>query len=236
MIGTVLCYVLLPAARLLRALRGNPAPGGRRQEPGEAAAGARRGGVRVLLASPPGPACGGCCLGGWEPGSCWPPRSSLSPSPQRQERRVGARAAARGAVGACAGPGRRGGSVCGGKKGRRLCSSGGCNLRGGPSLPPRPALRVWGGLWRRAAPRPVAARGPAGDSWMDSCFACISVSLSFLDRYSCFTASGDCAGVKPPSCLNVSPGLWQPPAHRGHREQLPVTSQIQLPSYSNRLL
>lgn len=29
MIGTVLCYVLLPAARLLRALRGNAAPGGR---------------------------------------------------------------------------------------------------------------------------------------------------------------------------------------------------------------
>lgn len=31
MIGTVLCYVLLPAARLLRALRGNAAPGGRQR-------------------------------------------------------------------------------------------------------------------------------------------------------------------------------------------------------------
>lgn len=41
MIGTVLCYVLLPAVRLLRALRGNPAPGGRRRGREAAGGGAR---------------------------------------------------------------------------------------------------------------------------------------------------------------------------------------------------
>lgn len=51
MIGTVLCYVLLPAVRLLRALRGNPAPGGRRRRGREVAGGAR--GARPSLRRAP---------------------------------------------------------------------------------------------------------------------------------------------------------------------------------------
>lgn len=77
MIGTVLCYVLLPAARLLRALRGNPAPGGRRRGPAGAGCGSP--------SPPPAPARGGSGRrgpGGGEPGSCRLPRSPPpSPSP-----------------------------------------------------------------------------------------------------------------------------------------------------------
>lgn len=58
MIGTVLCYVLLPAARLLRALRGNAAPGGRAGGGVGEAPGAPR--SRPAVSGPAPGARGGC--------------------------------------------------------------------------------------------------------------------------------------------------------------------------------
>ncbi|KAM9239183.1 protein angel homolog 1 [Leptosomus discolor] len=89
MIGTVLCYVLLPAARLLRALRGNPAPGGQRRGPGEPAAGGRRGGVRVPLASPR-PGLGSAAEGASAAGARVVPAAPRVPRPGQQGRRADA--------------------------------------------------------------------------------------------------------------------------------------------------
>lgn len=94
MIGTVLCYVLLPAVRLLRALRGNPAPGGRRR--GREAAGGARGARPSLRRSPdaaalppirrrPRAGSGRGGLGGRPPLLGWRPRRVLP-----QLRRLGA--------------------------------------------------------------------------------------------------------------------------------------------------
>lgn len=139
MIGTVLCYVLLPAARLLRALRGNPAPGGRRRGPAGAGCGSP--------SPPPAPARGGCGRrgpGGGEPGSCRLPRRP----PESLALGGGGGALVGGLrllpelawAGAAPPRGSAGGWVFGGNSRRLLCRSGRLRPAGGPE-PPAPGLR-----------------------------------------------------------------------------------------------
>lgn len=157
MIGTVLCYVLLPAARLLQALRGNPAPGGRRQGQGELPRVAPRGGD-VPRHPPPRP-------------------DRVRPGPEAAPQLPRPRPWAEAARG-CG----RGAASLEGTAARCCAAETGSALRRGSSSYPHLALQAWTDPWRWAAQRSLVPQGLAGDlrlcEWT-LCFLCVAISLSF---------------------------------------------------------